>query len=424
MTSGVAAGSGGLSPMGINFNTNFAGTLDTGVGAPHFNYWQVNDTVFAARALTASAQLAMVHHYNAGASGDRWQLALTYNKSAAAADGLTTSAMNMFVAMQFDATEGIGTSSRASCVNFDCRVGGTGGHVGRLLNQENDIRLLAGNTADSKGNIVTNCGINDAAHGTFEDFAYCAAASPTITPGTGGNKTIFQLGAYGAGLPWDPLLSGTSIMQVLFNPTGNMPFGWLPTVSYGFDLQGLLFGSRAWRSSGLEIDGAGQFPVLGPAAISHSTTGTKISVPNVRAVSATVAAGGSAYVLNEYLTDAMGNLWQVASRTGSAVATVTLIQTHYASAAPANPVATIGGNGTGCTLNLTTAATGQLTLGDTGQTVLVSPGTLKVGASQMTANGAIATALSSVGPTGSHTTVQEWLTITNSAGTVRYIPCF
>jgi hypothetical protein len=367
MTSGVAPGSGGLSPMGFNFNVNFAGTMDTGVGAPHFNYWQVNDTVFAARALTASAQLSMVHHYNAGASGDRWQLALTYNKSAAAADGLTTSAMNMFVAMQFDATEGIGTSSRASCVNFDCRVGGTGGHVGRLLNQENDIRLLAGNTADSKGNIVTNCGINDAAHGTFEDFAYAACSSPTIAPGTGGNKTVFQLCAVGTALPWDPTLSGTAIMDVYYNREANLSFGWNPTVYNGFNLIGLHFTNRLLTSTGLEIDGAGQFPVLGPAAISHSSTGTKISVPNVRAVSATVAAGGSGYILNEYLTDAMGNLWQVASRTGSAVATVTLIQTHYAAAAPTNPVATLSGNGTGCTLNLTTAATGSLNLSDTGQ---------------------------------------------------------
>lgn len=42
-----------------------------------------------------------------------------------------------------------------------------------------------------------------------------------------------------------------------------------------------------------------------------------------------------------------------------------------------------------------------------------------------TANGAIATAITSVGPTGSHTTVQEWLTVLGSDGvTLRYIPSF
>lgn len=50
-------------------------------------------------------------------------------------------------------------------------------------------------------------------------------------------------------------------------------------------------------------------------------------------------------------------------------------------------------------------------------------GRIKV-ANGMTANGTVATAMSSVGPTGSSTTVQEWLAIKNAAGTVRYIPCF
>lgn len=40
-----------------------------------------------------------------------------------------------------------------------------------------------------------------------------------------------------------------------------------------------------------------------------------------------------------------------------------------------------------------------------------------------TANGAVATVLGSVGPVGSNTTVQEWLTI-NINGNTRYIPCF
>src|SRR5581483_7821545 len=47
-----------------------------------------------------------------------------------------------------------------------------------------------------------------------------------------------------------------------------------------------------------------------------------------------------------------------------------------------------------------------------------------VNSSNMSANGSVATALSSVGPTGSHTTVQEWLTIKNPAGVARYVPCF
>lgn len=53
-------------------------------------------------------------------------------------------------------------------------------------------------------------------------------------------------------------------------------------------------------------------------------------------------------------------------------------------------------------------------------------GLVKFGSTQhFTANGAIATTMTSLGPTGSHTTVQEWLTIKNaSSGAVRYIPCY
>jgi hypothetical protein len=40
------------------------------------------------------------------------------------------------------------------------------------------------------------------------------------------------------------------------------------------------------------------------------------------------------------------------------------------------------------------------------------------------ANALVATVLGSLGPTGSHTTVQEWFPIKNAAGTIRYVPGF
>lgn len=45
-------------------------------------------------------------------------------------------------------------------------------------------------------------------------------------------------------------------------------------------------------------------------------------------------------------------------------------------------------------------------------------------AAMWTANGAVATGMTNVGPVGSHTTVQEWFTVKNNAGVVRYIPTF
>lgn len=52
-------------------------------------------------------------------------------------------------------------------------------------------------------------------------------------------------------------------------------------------------------------------------------------------------------------------------------------------------------------------------------------GLLQLGnTASFSADGTVATVLGSLGPAGSNTTVQEWLTIKNSAGTTRYIPCF
>lgn len=71
---------------------------------------------------------------------------------------------------------------------------------------------------------------------------------------------------------------------------------------------------------------------------------------------------------------------------------------------------------------------GAYPTGDSNIDVVLVPrgtGLLKFGNSGcFAANGSVATAITSVGPTGASTTVQEWLKIKNSSGTTRYIPCF
>lgn len=54
-----------------------------------------------------------------------------------------------------------------------------------------------------------------------------------------------------------------------------------------------------------------------------------------------------------------------------------------------------------------------------------STATIKfAGTGMFTANATTACALTAVGPAGANTTVQTWFTVTDSGGTVRYIPCF
>lgn len=81
-------------------------------------------------------------------------------------------------------------------------------------------------------------------------------------------------------------------------------------------------------------------------------------------------------------------------------------------AAPATP-----------TLNFGTGLAAVINLGRAGQSTNIN-GVIKLGSDNQIANGSVATVLGSLGPVGSHTTVQEWMAIKNNAGTVRYIPCF
>lgn len=49
---------------------------------------------------------------------------------------------------------------------------------------------------------------------------------------------------------------------------------------------------------------------------------------------------------------------------------------------------------------------------------------LNFASSSIAANGVVATTVTSLGPTGSHTTIQEWLLVKNTAGTSRWIPMY
>lgn len=62
---------------------------------------------------------------------------------------------------------------------------------------------------------------------------------------------------------------------------------------------------------------------------------------------------------------------------------------------------------------------------NTEQIRLISGANVKfTAATNFSANGSVATALTSVGPAGASTTVQKWLTIVDDTNATRYIPCF
>lgn len=76
-----------------------------------------------------------------------------------------------------------------------------------------------------------------------------------------------------------------------------------------------------------------------------------------------------------------------------------------------------------------TAGSGNITFqtANTANTIMVlqNNGLVKFAAAgSFTANGSVATVLGSLGPVGSHTTVQKWLTIVDNGGTTGYVPVF
>lgn len=127
------------------------------------------------------------------------------------------------------------------------------------------------------------------------------------------------------------------------------------------------------------------------------TAGTDTDIPF--GISSKGAGGVGLY------TGSLASLQFYAANTTSAV---NYLQATGA-ATTAHPSLAAAGSDTNINLKLSAKGTGALQVGTTGM---------------MAANGAVATSLTGVGPTGASTTVQEWLKVVNSAGTTRYIPCF
>lgn len=91
---------------------------------------------------------------------------------------------------------------------------------------------------------------------------------------------------------------------------------------------------------------------------------------------------------------------------------------------PSNYLRLLVGDGSGNGPTLVPVAQGT---SDTNIDINITPlgnGLVRFSNVSFTANGSVATSLGSVGPTGSHTTVQKWLTVKDQTGNTYYIPGF
>lgn len=193
-----------------------------------------------------------------------------------------------------------------------------------------------------------------------------------------------------------------------------------PQADTGIDFSKVQFTTNALRMPGWRIDPGG-ITYANSAKISTTNAATTFDVIGSTVTAVAIASGGNNYYPNDLVQTADGTIIKITttSATPGAATAISLVVPGYSTSPPSNPVSTLNGSGSGLTINLTWTAQTTMQIG------AASGLLIKFGSTgAWSANGSIATALSSVGPTGSHTTVQEWFTVTNASGVVRYIPAF
>ncbi len=159
---------------------------------------------------------------------------------------------------------------------------------------------------------------------------------------------------------------GIDLLQATFSGTGNVGGGF------------------AFRTNGMQIGQNGRVQT-GYGLLDGTSGGLTISASEqTLSGTPTVASGGSNWNTGTIAGDAYGNLVQIASLSGDAVATVTVLRRGWNTSPPPNPVTfnalTIGGSGIGqgLTLNETWAGSANIALGSGSDVVslpVVSTGT-------------------------------------------------
>jgi hypothetical protein len=130
-------------------------------------------------------------------------------------------------------------------------------------------------------------------------------------------------------------------------------------------------------------------PETGKFTTAQATTSVTTPTLTSGAASAvSLATSGGTQLTVAHVASAANNLQVAGSASGAGTATLSAI-----------------GSDTNIDIVMTPKGTGQVRL-------------------NTVANGTVATAMSSLGPTGAHTTVQEWFAVKNASGTIRYIPAF
>jgi hypothetical protein len=216
-----------------------------------------------------------------------------------------------------------------------------------------------------KTGITINYALFDAGHGVSEDCAFCIG-SVDLAPGVGKGHVMFSVGVQDHSWPINTADTDSAVLRAqahTFRQLGVNPA--LYAATYGVDFTILECGTACWRSPGFTVDGAGQL-FAGPLTVAYASTGATISANRVTTASAAVTNGGSSFVLHdEVLEPLTGSLWDVATLSGSAVATLTLTKAGFATSCPAagTPFTSLG-NGVSLKATITCSTSSGVTVAD------------------------------------------------------------
>ena len=268
-----------------------------------------------------------------------------------------------------------------------------------------------------------------ATHGTSVDAMVRIAAQVGASAGV---RDLMLFGDAFSQWPVDP--NGYLIETQLSGNNLTVPAtaaGGIDLLQATFSGSGATGGGFAFRSTGMQVDQNGRVQ-SGFGLLDGTSGGLTVNTTEQKMTSAAVSAGGSNFTSNDIVTDAYGNVLRVTGVNSGAVTTLSLVKSGYSTSPPSNPGAftaqTKNGSSIGSGLTVTETWTGAstLTLAANGSGAVAlgsgSDALQLIGSGMFTANGSTSACVGSLGPSGVHSTVQEWLTVKDSAGTVRYIP--